>query len=126
MEIWVNPACSKCQAATASLDEAGIAYTVRRYLEDPPTVEELSAVLDRLGLEPWHIARTGEAVASEVGLASYPRDEAHRGRWLATMVAHPQLIQRPILTADDGTTVVGRGSDALGVVIAAEQDRATT
>ena len=52
MEIWVNPACSKCQAATATLDEAGIAYTVRRYLDDPPTVEELSAVLDRLGLEP--------------------------------------------------------------------------
>ena len=80
----------------------------------------------RLGLEPWHIARTGEAVASEVGLASYPRDEAHRGRWLATMVAHPQLIQRPILTADDGTTVVGREPDALGVVIAAERDGATT
>jgi len=95
MEIWVNPACSKCQAATASLDQAGIAYTVRRYLDDPPTVEELSAVLDRLGLEPWHIARTGEAVASEIDLASYPRDEAHRGRWLAAMVAHPQLIQRP-------------------------------
>jgi arsenate reductase len=42
------------------------------------------------------------------------------------MVAHPQLIQRPILTADDGTTVVGREPDALGVVIAAERDGATT
>jgi len=125
MEIWVNPACSKCQAATASLDEAGIAYTVRRYLDDPPTVEELSAVLDRLGLEPWHVARTGEAVAAEVGL-SYPRDEAHRARWLATMVAHPQLIQRPILTADDGTTVVGRDPDALGAAIAAERGRTPT
>jgi arsenate reductase (glutaredoxin) len=121
MEIWVNPACSKCQAATATLDEAGIAYTVRRYLDDPPSVEELSAVLDRLGLEPWHVARTGEAVAKEVGLASYPMDAEHRTRWLETMVAHPQLIQRPIVTADDGTTVVGRDPDALGVAIAAER-----
>ena len=121
MEIWVNPACSKCRAATAALDEAGIAYTVRRYLDEPPTVEELAAVLDRLGLEPWHVARTGEAVAKEVGLASYPKDAAHRSRWLEVMVAHPQLIQRPIVTADDGTTVVGRGRDALDAVIAAAQ-----
>ena len=33
----------------------------------------------------------------------------------------PALIQRPIITADDGTTVVGRDPDALGVVIAAER-----
>jgi arsenate reductase len=36
MEIWVNPACSKCRAATEALDEAGVAYTVRRYLDEPP------------------------------------------------------------------------------------------
>ena len=48
MEIWVNPACSKCRAATSALDEAGVDYTVRRYLEDPPTREELDAVLARL------------------------------------------------------------------------------
>ena len=121
MEIWVNPACSKCQAATAALDEAGIAYTERRYLDDPPTVAELSAVLERLGLEPWHVARTGEPVAKEVGLSSYPMDTEHRTQWLETMVAHPQLIQRPIVTADDGTTVVARDPDALGVAITAER-----
>ena len=61
MEIWVNPACSKCRASTSALDEAGIAYTVRRYLDDPPTAAELRAVLDRLGLEPWDIVRAKEA-----------------------------------------------------------------
>ena len=121
MEIWVNPACSKCRSARDALDEAGIAYTERRYLDDPPTADELAVVLDRLGLEPWHVARTGEPVAGEVGLASYPMHAEHRTQWLETMVAHPQLIQRPIVTADDGTTVVGRDPDALGVAIAAEQ-----
>jgi len=33
MEIWVNPACSKCRSALSILDAAGAAYTVRRYLE---------------------------------------------------------------------------------------------
>jgi arsenate reductase len=125
MEIWVNPECSKCQAATSALDEAGIAYTVRRYLDQAPTAGELLEVLDRLGLEPWHLARTGEPVAQEIGLSSIPRDASGRDRWVAAMVEHPVLIQRPILTAEDGTTVVGRDPGALGTVIAAEQTEPT-
>ncbi len=121
MEIWVNPACSKCRAATAYLDEAGIDYTVRRYLDDPPTAAELTAVLDRLGLEPWDVARTGEPVAKENGLRDIPRDTAHRDQWVEAMVAHPILIQRPILTADDGTTVVGRDPDSLDRAAAVER-----
>lgn len=117
MEIWVNPACSKCRAATSYLDEAGIEYTVRRYLDEPPTAEELDAVLGRLGLEPWDIARTNEPVAEEVGLASLPRDTDHRDRWVAALVAHPILIQRPIITADDGTAVVARDPETLARVI---------
>ena len=117
MEIWVNPACSKCRAATATLDEAGIAYTVRRYLDDPPTVDELRAVVDRLGVEPWHVAREKEAREAGIDL---PRDAEHRDAWLEAMVAHPIVIQRPILTADDGTTVVGRDPDSLDRAIGAE------
>ena len=118
MEIWVNPACSKCRAATAALDEAGVDYTVRRYLDEPPTVEELAAVLDRLGMEPWHVARPKETRAAGIDL---PQDAGHRDAWLAAMVANPIVIQRPILPADDGTTGVGRDPDALARVVAAEQ-----
>ena len=113
MEIWVNPACSKCEAATAALDEAGVDYVVRRYLDDPPSTEELTAVLDRLGLEPWQVARTGEAVAAEIGLPDLPRDAEHRAHWVAAMAAHPILVQRPIITADDGTAVVARDPETL-------------
>jgi arsenate reductase len=117
VEIWVNPACSKCRAATAALDEAGASYTVRRYLEEPPTREELETVLGRLGLEPWDITRTGEQVAKDIGLTDVPRDEANRERWLAALAAHPQLVQRPIITADDGTTVVARDPESLSRVL---------
>ena len=120
MEIWINPACSKCRAATSTLDEAGIEYTVRRYLDEPPTTQELDDVLGRLGLEPWDITRIGETVAKEIGLADLPRDAENRARWIEALVAHPILIQRPIITADDGTTVVGRDPDSVDRVIAAE------
>ncbi|WP_154611980.1 ArsC/Spx/MgsR family protein [Nocardioides marmotae] len=114
IEIWLNPACSKCRTAVAELEAAGTDYTVRRYLDDPPTAEELRDVVARLGLEPWDVARTTEAREAGIDL---PREPGAREDWLAALAAHPRAIQRPILTASDGTTVIGRDADALGRVI---------
>ena len=117
MEIWLNPACSKCRTAVAELDAAGVEYTVRRYLDDPPSVVELGDVVARLGLEPWDVARAKEAREEGIDL---PRDAAHRDDWLAALAAHPRVIQRPIITAADGTTVVGRDEQSLRRVVDAE------
>ncbi len=114
MEIWINPACSKCRTAMAELDAAGVAYTERRYLDDPPTVAELSEVLDRMGLDPWHLARPAETKAAGIDL---PRDAAHRDQWIAAMVAEPRTLQRPIITATDGTTVVARDAATVAEII---------
>ncbi|MBF4763797.1 arsenate reductase [Nocardioides islandensis] len=117
MELWLNPACSKCRVAVEELDAAGIAYTVRRYLDDPPDEATLREVVARLGLEPWDIARPKESKEEGVEV---PKDEAHRDDWYAALAAHPRIIQRPIITAADGTTVVGRDEAALAKVIDAE------
>ncbi|MBM4791231.1 arsenate reductase family protein [Streptomyces sioyaensis] len=113
MEIWLNPACSKCRSAVEILDEEGASYTVRRYLEDPPGAEEMRAVLQRLGLEPWDITRAQEPEAKELGLGEWERTDAARERWIAALAAHPRLIQRPIITADDGSALVGRSAEAV-------------
>ncbi|MBU6534511.1 arsenate reductase family protein [Streptomyces mayonensis] len=113
MEIWINPACSKCRSALGLLDAEGAEYTVRRYLEDVPSADEIRGVLARLGLEPWDITRTQEADAKELGLKDWPRDAAARERWVTALAEHPGLIQRPIITADDGTAVVGRTEEAV-------------
>lgn len=117
IEIWLNPACSKCRTAVDELDASGKVYVVRRYLEDPPTVAELEDVLARLGLEPWDITRTADA--GRLGVTLPPKDAAHRHEWLETMVDQPRLIQRPIITATDGTTVVGRDPASVAKVIEA-------
>lgn len=113
MEIWINPACSKCRSAIGLLDAEGADYTVRRYLEDVPSEAEIKDVLDRLGLEPWDITRTQEAAAKELGLKEWARDESTRDRWVKALAEHPKLIQRPIITAQDGTAVVGRTDEAV-------------
>jgi arsenate reductase len=117
IEIWLNPACSKCRTAVSELEAAGTDYVVRRYLDQPPTVAELTDVLSRLGLEPWEIARTADA--AKLGITLPAKDADHRADWLAAMAAQPKLIQRPIITATDGTTVVGRDAESLAKVIAA-------
>ncbi|MFD7922090.1 ArsC/Spx/MgsR family protein [Streptomyces sp. NPDC059740] len=117
MEIWINPDCSKCRSALSLLDAEAADYTVRYYLQEPPTAAELEEVLRRLELEPWDITRTGEQAATDLDMASWPREEAHRSRWIEALVAHPVLIQRPIITADDGTAVVARTPESVRTVL---------
>ncbi|NPC95400.1 ArsC/Spx/MgsR family protein [Nocardioides sp. zg-DK7169] len=115
MEIWINPACSKCRTALRALEDAGVEHTVRRYLEDPPSAAELAAVVERLGLEPWDVARAAEAREAGIDL---PRTPEARADWLAALAANPRAIQRPIVTADDGTTLVARDEEAVARVVA--------
>ncbi|MFJ9628413.1 arsenate reductase family protein [Streptomyces sp. NPDC091280] len=123
MEIWINPACSKCRGAVSLLDAEGAEYTVRRYLEDVPSEAEIRDVLERLGLEPWDITRTQEAAAKELGLKDWARDASSRARWVTALAEHPKLIQRPIITADDGTAVVARSDEAVREALSREGER---
>ncbi|MCG7209403.1 arsenate reductase family protein [Streptomyces arenae] len=118
MEIWINPACSKCRSAISLLDAEGADYTVRRYLDDVPGEDEIRSVLGRLGLEPWDITRTQEPAAKELGVKEWARDAASRERWIRALAEHPKLIQRPIITADDGTALVARTDEAVQEALA--------
>ncbi|MFC4150415.1 ArsC/Spx/MgsR family protein [Micromonospora mangrovi] len=117
MEIWDNPACSKCAGARSSLDEARVPYRLRAYLVEPPSAAELTEVLRRLDARAWDICRTGEPAAVALGLAGWGRDDADEPRWIAAMVAHPELIQRPILLLDDGGALVGRTPESLAEAV---------
>ena len=74
MEIWLNPACSKCRSAVEILDEEGAHYTVRKYLEEPPTADELRAVLSGWDWSPGtsHGPRRRRRRSWELGRGSGP------------------------------------------------------
>ncbi len=110
LTLWHNPRCSKSRAAKQLLDDRGVAYVERRYVDDAPTAAELDSVLRALGAEPWDITRMGEDRAKELGL----RDLAHdRTAWIEILVANPILIERPILLSADGRAALGRPTDAI-------------
>jgi arsenate reductase len=116
VEIWFNPSCSKCRVAREQLDEAGVQYTLRRYLDDPPTEAELRDALAALGVGPWDITRMNEPLARELGLEDMPRDA---DAWIRLLAEHPRLIQRPLVLTDDGRAWVARDDETLTVVVAA-------
>ena len=110
LTIWHNQRCSKSRSARDILEEAGVEFEERKYLEAPPTAKELDEVLTALGKEPWDIARMGEDVAKDLKLKDEPHD---RTRWIELMVANPILIERPIIITTDGRAVVGRPPEAV-------------
>lgn len=114
--LWHNQRCSKSRGAKQILEEAGVPFDERRYLEQPPTAEELDEVLHALGMEPWELARMGEDAAKDLGLRDEPHD---RARWIELMVANPVLIERPILVTADGRAVVGRPPEAVEALLGA-------
>ena len=116
MEVWFNPSCSKCRSARDHLDDAGVQYTLRRYLDDPPSEAELRAALTALGLEQWDITRMSEPLARELGLKEMARDA---DAWIRMLAEHPQLIQRPLVLTDDGRAWVAQDDDTLSEVLAA-------
>lgn len=101
--LWHNPRCAKSREALRLLEDRGAQVRVRRYLEEPPTEEELRHLLRTLGIGAKDLLRTKEARFREAGLsADDPED-----RLIAAMVSHPILIERPIAIRHD-LAAVGR------------------
>jgi len=108
-----NPRCSKSRAAKQLLDARGVAYTERRYLEEPLSRAELAALARKLGRPAREWVRTVEDAWREAGLDA----EAGDGAILDAMARHPVLIERPILIAGE-RAAVGRPPEALLALLA--------
>jgi arsenate reductase len=102
--LYHNPRCSKSREALALLRERGLNPEVMLYLETPPSVAELKAVLSKLKLSPRDLLRTKEALYAELGLENTRLTDA---ALLKAMVDNPVLIERPILVSGK-RAVIGR------------------
>lgn len=103
--IYHNPRCSKSRDTLALLQARGIAPEVVAYLETPPDAAQLKTLLGQLGLaDARDLMRKGEAEYAELGLAD---PALSQDQLIAAMVAHPRLIERPIVVAN-GRARIGR------------------
>lgn len=107
--IWHNPRCSKSRGTLELLRERGIEPTVVDYRENPPDARELARVLDLLGMQPRELMRREEVEYTQLKLDN---PALTREQLIAAMVAHPILIQRPIVIAN-GKAAIGRPPEAV-------------
>jgi len=104
IRIFHNPRCSKSRQTLELLTERGIEPVIIRYLETPPTEQELKDILDALKLRPRDLIRTGENEYKEQGLNNPDLSDE---QLIAAMIATPKLIERPIVIAN-GKAALGR------------------
>ena len=102
VRIWHNPRCGNSRGALALIREAGIEPQVYDYLHTPPDAATLKAALARMGMDARQLLRSKEVAYAELGLADPALDE---DALVAAMVAHPVLINRPIVETPKGTAL---------------------
>lgn len=99
--IYHNPQCSTSRKVLAAMRERGDEPTIIRYLETPPTKDGLRELISSAGLSVHEAVRSKEAQYKELGLTPETSDE----ELLDAMVAHPRLIERPIVVTDKGVRI---------------------
>ncbi len=102
--IYHNPRCSKSRQTLALLRERGLEPRIINYLEDPPGEEELRDILALLGMAPRDLMRKKESAYRAHNLDA---PDLSAAQLTAAMVAHPILIERPIVLAN-GKAALGR------------------
>ena len=98
--IFHNPRCGTSRNTLALIRNAGIEPTVVAYLETPPTREQLLALIAASGLSVRDVMRSKESLCAELGLNDAARTDAEL---VDAMLAHPVLINRPIVVTELGT-----------------------
>ncbi|HEX4869302.1 MAG TPA: arsenate reductase (glutaredoxin) [Moraxellaceae bacterium] len=104
LTIYHNPRCSKSRQALELLEARGLRPNVVKYLETPPDAATLRNLLRALGIGARDLLRAGEDEYRDLGLRNPALDDE---ALIAAMVAHPRLIERPIVVSG-GRAVVGR------------------
>ncbi|MGR7920446.1 arsenate reductase (glutaredoxin) [Zobellella denitrificans] len=104
LRIYHNPRCSKSRETLSLLEQRDLQPEIIKYLETPPDADQLKTLLGQLGMSSAReLMRTKEEEYKALGLAGVT-DEA---TLIAAMVAHPKLIERPIVV-HNGKAALGR------------------
>ncbi len=117
--IYHNPECGTSRNALAMIRNSGIEPHVIEYLKTPPSRTMLEQLIDRAGITPRDLLRQKGTPYAELGLD----DEALSDEQVVdAMMAHPILINRPIVVSPSGVKLC-RPSEAVLDLLPQPQQR---
>ena len=108
--IYHNPRCQKSREALALLEEKGVQYSIRLYLNDEESMSaaEFEDVLDALDMDAIDLVRKNESVWKE----EYRDLELGEDEIILAMIENPRLMERPIIV-NGHKAVVARPAEKL-------------
>ena len=101
--VFYNPACSKCRATATILEDHGEAFDIVEYLVAPPGEAEVRRLLEMLGGDPAELVRSDDDAFAAAGLG--PADIADVDGVVRVLLAHPALMQRPVVVRGDRAVI---------------------
>ena len=115
--IYHNPKCGTSRNVLALIRNAGIEPQVIEYLKTPPSRDELKRLIAATGAPARELVRAKEALYTELNLADATLGDEEL---INAMVAHPILINRPLVVSPLGTRLC-RPSEAVLDLLPAPQ-----
>lgn len=100
--IFHNPKCGTSRNTLAIMQASGENIEVVEYLKNPPTRDYLVELLAKMNLLPRELLRSKESISDELGLDNPALSD---DGIIDAMIAHPILINRPIVVTDKGAAL---------------------
>ena len=115
--IYHNPDCGTSRNALALIRNAGIEPHIIEYLKTPPSRTLLEQLIERAGMRPRDLLREKGTPFAELGLGDENLDD---GALLDAMMAHPVLINRPLVVSPLGVKLCRPSETILDLIPAAQ------
>ncbi len=112
IQILHNPRCGKSRECLAFIENSDLEFEIIRYLDDVPTIEELSQIIKKLGLKPIEVVRQKEKIWIENFKGKDLSDDAI----IQAMISNPILIERPIVI-NNQKAVIARPFDKIQAIL---------
>jgi arsenate reductase len=116
--IYHNPECGTSRNTLAMIRNTGIEPHVIEYLKTPPSREMLVSLIGRMGIAPRALLREKGTPFAELGLGDTALDD---DQLIDAMVAHPILINRPIVVSPFGVKLCRPSEEVLELLPAAQK-----
>ena len=112
IQIFHNSRCGKSRNCLAFIENSEKEFEIIKYLENPPTIAELTIILKKLNFKPIELVRQKESIWIE----KYKNKPMTNDAIIKAMVENPILIERPILI-DGNKAYIARDLNTLNNLI---------
>jgi len=112
LTIYHNPRCGKSREGLQLLESLNIPFETVKYLTAPLSKEELTSLVEKLGIPPIELVRTKETIWKE----NYQGKQLTDAQVIEAMATHPILMERPVVV-NGNKAVIARPAEKVKEIL---------